>query len=453
MFKSKYTTGFLLCLLVLFYAIPVLSDVSDLVILHINDTHGRLRPYNDDKGNSIGGIARVATLIDQIKKENKGKTLVLHAGDLFSRGDDLTVHYGGGVNLKALQAAGYEVMVPGNGEFYFGPENLVKQASQVTMPVILANVVYKNNDKILFKPYIIKEVNGIKIAILGLGFIRLSHPSARNLELKDHVTVAKEYIPELKKQSDIIIALTHIGLNEDKRLAREVPEIDIIVGGHSHSRLETPLEIERPEGNGSVVVAQAWDYRKKLGRLNVSVNQDGIKNVEGKLIPINGEIPEDKDINAILDKYSQPLSEVICTSEVSLPNPKEGKSPMGNLVVKAVQTTAGTEAAFLDRGAVQSGIEPGDITLAQVSKIHPWRNRIVKIKLTGKQIRKIMEKHDLLMSNITSVDGDKVYEIAAGEFVLASVPSIRNIDFDDTGERVDSAIFKYLKEIKHLKAN
>jgi 2',3'-cyclic-nucleotide 2'-phosphodiesterase (5'-nucleotidase family) len=395
----------------------------------------------------------------------------LHAGDVFSRGDALTVYYGGEVNMMAMEAIGYDAFTPGNGEFYFGVENLMRQTSLVKFPSLLANVVYKKNGKRLFQPYMIKEVAGVKIAIIGVGFIRENHPSAWPIEL---LKEPKEFLPLLhipmlrRHNVDVIIALTHTGLEQDKILATLAPQIDIIVGGHSHSKLDTPLRMPRPDGKGNVIIAQAGDYCRFLGRLDVHLESDAsgkyqIANVTGKLLPIDSRIKDDIEITKLLRRYSEPLSEVICTSQVTLANPETGNSPMGNLVVEALRTGIGADVALLDRSAVRSEIVPGDVTIADIGKIHPWHNRVLELTLTGAQIKRVLAEQDILTSGcsylnvngkirdlrigLSPVELDKSYKVVAGEFLLAIAPSLRQISFTATGERVDSILLKYLKQI------
>ena len=472
-----------LCLIIFAQALSIWSDEAereyeygftdvnhvDLVILHINDTHGRLLPFDSEDKKSIGGIARAATLIKQIRNENDGRVLVLHAGDIFSRGDTLTVYYGGEVNLAAMNAMDYDAFTPGNGEFYFGIENLRQQTALVRFPTLLANVVYRKNDKIIFQPYIIKDLAGVKVAILGLGFIREEHPSAWPLILQDPIMVAKKYVPLLRKKADIVVALTHIGLEEDKKLAAEVPQIDIIVGGHSHSQLNTPLRIPESDGKSEVIVVQAGDQGRFLGRLDIQLqkneeSQYHIAKVEGQLLPIDSQIKEDMGINKLLKRYSEPLEEVICTSEVTLTNPDSGASPMGNLVVEALHSETDADVALLDRGAVQGGIEPGDVTVADILRIHPWRNRVLKLTLTRTQLQQILAKYDFLTAGCSfeKVEGEiknlkigklpadleKPYKVVVGEYVVGLVPSLREIPFDETVYRVDTVLQDYLRQME-----
>ncbi len=460
---------YLICFAILIQVFPAWGTESiHLVILHVNDTHGLLLPYDTEEAKDMRGIARMATRIKEIRKENEGRTLVLHAGDVFSRGDLLTVYYGGKINLMAMAEAGYDALTPGNGDFYFGAENLMHQASQAGFPVLLANVFYKENGERLFPPYVIKEMAGVKVAILGLGFVRLSHPSGWPLDLKDPVETAREYLPILQDKADIIIALTHIGLNEDKRLAAAVPEIDIIVGGHSHNKVDTPLRIPGEDGKGDVVVAQAGDYGKYLGRLDVHLQSGesgkyNVVGVEGKLLPIDSQVREDEEVANLLERYSTPLSEVICISEIALEHSNEGTSPMGNFVAEALRAGIDADAALLDRGTVQRGITQGEVSIADVCQIHPWWNRVVELTLTGTELQQILVGQDIYTSGISysNIDGkiedlkigrqpaepDREYRIAAGEFLLSIIPSLREVPSKNTAERVDTILMKHLQQI------
>lgn len=443
-----------------------------LVILHVNDTHGRLSPYDTAEAKSIGGIARMTTKIKEIREANPGRALALHAGDVFSRGDHRTVHSGGGANILAMGLVGYDAFVPGNGEYYFGVKNLIQQMALAKFPVLSANVFYKNNGERLFKPYIIKEVAGVKVAILGLGFVRLLHPSGWFLELKDPAETAKEYLPILREEADIVLALTHIGLEADKKLAAAVPQLDIIVGGHSHSKLDEPLRISGANEEGEVIVVQANDYGKFLGRLDVYLQRDqsgkySIADAEGKLLPIDSSIKEDAEVNALLERYSQPLLELVCTSEIMLTNPAEGDSPMGDLAAEALRSVMKTDAALLDRGAVRGEIVPGEVTLVDVYKIHPWHNRVMEIEMTGAELQKVLVGQDLFVAGLSysDVDGkiegmkinsspvepDKTYRIAVGEFVFSHIPSLREMPFKITNEKIDTVLVKYLKQVKVIK--
>ncbi len=287
-----------------------------LIVLHVNDTHGKLQPHNTKNQTNIGGIARLSSLVKHIRQENPGNVLFLHAGDIFSRGDPVTVYYGGYVNFLAFEKMGVDAITPGNGEFYFGIENLQRQTARVSTPFVHANVTYKHHGSSIFPPYLIKNVNGVRVGILGLGLIRTWHQSSQTLELEDPVEIAKTFAPELKPKVDFLIALTHIGVKNDSLLAKAVPELDLIVGGDSHTRLDSPSRIPRVDGKDEVTIVQARHYFEFLGRVDVQLDKKedhyAVAKIDGQLIPIDAKVESDPEIETLLKRYGDPLDEVIC---------------------------------------------------------------------------------------------------------------------------------------------
>ena len=441
------------------------APAARLVILHVNDTHGRLTTLGTRQGKTEAGIARMATLVQKIRAENKGRVLLLHAGDIFSRGDALTVHYGGEVNLLAMEHIGYDAMTPGNGEFYFGVDNLLAQAAKLRFPLLLANVVRRENGKPLFQPYIVKKVAGVRVAILGLGFIRVHHPASRPLVLQDALGLAREYAPQLREQADLVIALTHIGVSEDRRLAKVVPEIDLIVGGHSHTRLARGERIPRENRDGAVYIVQAGAHGRFLGRVDVTMDSDGerfkVRAVQARLIPVDAMVAEDPNMKTFLEEHEKPMRRVLCTAEADIPHPKTGPSPMGTIVAGALHVGLKADVALLDRGAVRSGIAAGPVTIADLCRIHPWRNRVVRAKADGTQLAQLLARTDLMVAGCTfrrtdrgvtdlAVNGEPVvaerkYTVVAGDYVVRTTPGMDFLPWKATGERVDTVLQKFLE--------
>jgi len=445
-------------------------DATEIVILHVNDVHGRLLSFSGADQKSVGGIARLSTLVRQVRRENEGRTLLLHAGDIFSRGEPLTVYYGGEVDFRAMETVGFDVLTPGNGDFYWGAENLMRQASLVRFPLALANVLYRKSGGSLFNPYIIREVAGVKIAVLGLGVIDKNHPASYPLTLQDPVEAARRYAPLLREKADLFLALTHIGIKADSALAMAVPQLDVIVGGHSHTQLNSPARIPRIGGEGEVVIVQAGDLGRFLGRLDVYLKREGdryrVLHVEGRLIPVDAGIHDDPDISRLLKSYEAPLEEMLCTAEVALPNSASGDSSLGRLVVEALRHETRADVVLLDRGAVRGDLKPGKVTVADLYRIHPWRNRVLRFALTGAQIRQVLAERDVLTAGChfrrtgkdidgleiggAPVDSTRTYAVVAGEF-LVGYSSLRNFPFDETGHRVNTILYHYLKRLSVIR--
>jgi len=439
-----------------------------LVILHVNDTHGHLYPHDYLKEWNVGGAARMATLIKGIRNENPGRTLVLHAGDIFSRGGPLTVYSGGGVDMLALDAMGFDAMVPGNGEFYTGIDNLMQHVAAVDFPVILANVFFKDSGERLFPAYVIEEVSGVRIGILGLGFFYENHPASWHLRKERPEEEALRHIPELRAQADLVIALTHLGRDVDRALAARVPGIDIIVGAHSHEFIEPPEKLPAPGGK-EVIYVQAGIFGTRVGRLDLFLEQtpEGsftLGRSEGQLMPVTSAIGTDPEVAQILEEHAGPLKEVLCISRIELGFPSEGPCPMGQFIVRAMHENLPSEAALFYRDAVQSGIVPGPVTVEDVCRIHRWRSRVLRLSLTGVQLRRVLAGPKILTHGLSfiRVDGDvsdlrigdsvvelqRSYDIIADEALVMNTEVLQGITFEETGERVDTILIKHLKKIR-----
>ncbi|MGB2906257.1 MAG: bifunctional UDP-sugar hydrolase/5'-nucleotidase [Candidatus Aminicenantaceae bacterium] len=441
-----------------------------LVILHVNDTHGHLYPHDFEKQWNVGGAARMATLIKGIRKDNPGRTLVLHAGDVFSRGGPLTVFSGGLVDMLALDAMGIDVMVPGNGEFYTGIDTLMQNAAAVDFPIILANVFFKDTGERLFPPYVIKEIAGLKVGILGLGFFYENHPASWHLS-KEHPEVeALKHLPDLLRKTDLVIALTHLGKDVDRQLASRVAGIDVIVGGHSHDYIEKPVKLPGPGGT-EVLYAQAGIFGTHVGRLDLHLKEgsDGsyrLVRSEGRLCPVTAEFPDDPEVAVLLEKHAEPLKEVLCISRISLDFPSEGPCPMGDFIAEAMFVNFPADAALFYRDAVHSGIVPGPVTVEDVCRIHRWRSRIVRMSLTGEQLVKVLTGPKVLAHGLSfqrvegsvsglrigdlAVDLQKSYDIVADEALVMNSKPLQGIDFQETGERVDSMLIQHLRALRKI---
>lgn len=447
------------------------QDAVDLVILHQNDTHGTLYPFRTDEGAEFGGIARLATLVSRIRAEMHGRVLLLHGGDILSRGCPLTVHYGGEADLAAMDRIGYDVLTPGNGDFYFGVANLVGLASLARLDFVHANARYRRTGAAIFPPYVVKQVGDVKVGILGLGAVREDHPAGWTLTVDDPVALARRYVPQLRQETDLVVVLSHLGLRADSALAVAVPQIDLIVGGHSHSLLQTPSRIARPAGRGEVVIAQAGDQGQYLGRLDVHLVKEagrfGLARVDGRLVPVDTTIEPDPEIGALLNRYAAPLEEVVCVAEAALANPASGATPLGARVMQAVCAETRAELALLDRGAVHDSLEAGDVTLAEVERLHPWRNRVLLLSLTGRQIGQVLGSTQALAADCGNgesapeaqglqiggapVDSARVYVVAAGEYLVWNTPLLRDLPADDTGRRIDTILHRHWRRLGVLR--
>jgi 2',3'-cyclic-nucleotide 2'-phosphodiesterase (5'-nucleotidase family) len=458
---------FLMVLLAVARFSAAAPDHVDLIILHVNDQHGHINPFPDEFGRGTGGIARLATVVKGIRAANPGRVLLLNAGDVFSRGDPVTTYYAGEVDLRLMDKIGFDALTPGNGDFYFGMENLRKLKSMVKFPFTYANVMIRKTGEKPFVPFVVDSVAGIRVGIVGLGTISEDSPSAGEMRRDDPATVADTLVPDVRRESDLVVALTHIGEEADLRLAAEVPGIDVIVGGHSHTFLDKPVTVTRRAGDGEVIIVQAGENLECVGRLELGLEKkDGTWTVVSHtdtLVPLNYRVGEDPGIRSTLDKYNIDLKRQICMSTRRFANPDTGRSPMGDLVAEAMRKQSRADIALLDRGAVLDTLGTGPVTLADVCRIHPWRNKVLLMDLRGSEIRDVLRRSgvltagctftrsqgaiDSLMVGVGPVDPMRTYQAAVGEFLAWNTPALRAKWAKDSGLRVDSALEAYLKSV------
>lgn len=250
-----------------------------ITILHTNDTHSHIDPFeaSHPKNPNMGGVARRATLVEKIRRENPN-TLLLDAGDIF-QGTPYFNYYGGELELKLMSMMKYDVSTLGNHEFDNGLEGFLAPLPHANFDFINSNYDFSNT--ILdgyIKKHKIFEMDGIKIGIFGLGIELsglVSKANYKETKYLDPIEIAQDMTRFLKneKKCDLIICLSHLGYryNSDKisdlALASQTKGIDLIIGGHTHTFLSKPTIVKNIE-NKSVIINQVGCFGINLGRID-----------------------------------------------------------------------------------------------------------------------------------------------------------------------------------------
>jgi 5'-nucleotidase / UDP-sugar diphosphatase len=380
----------ILLMLFIFLLAPAGGEQHALRILHVNDFHGFAEPYTPLGSERVqGGIAYLAGEVRRLRAEKP--TLLLAAGDMI-QGNNWANLFQGKSTIEVMNAMKFDAMVVGNHEFDFGQEVLRKRIAEAGFPVLGANV--EGFDEL--RPYMIKEVGGVRIAIIGVVTEDTpvsTHPrNAEGLKFDPPVDVVGKYIRELKGKADIIIVLSHTGYAADRTLAENVKGIDVIVGGHSHTKLEGPAKV------GDALIVQAWEHAKALGVLDLTVEDGRISGYQGRLEEIK-PVPggEDRAVMAVVEKYgnrvNKVLDEPIGTAEVDLDgeNVRKRETNLGDLIADVMRKTSGADAAIINGGGIRTSINKGEVRVKDVYSALPFDNYIVAVKLTGAQIRQALE--------------------------------------------------------------
>ena len=273
------------------------SKTKKITILHTNDVHSHIDPFgpNDGRNANKGGIARRANLIEVFRNENPN-TLLLDAGDIF-QGTPYFNYYGGELEFKLMSMLKYDAATIGNHDFDNGIEGLYKQLPHAKFEFISANYNFTNTvmDSHV-KPYRVFVKDGIKIGVFGLG-IELEGLVLKSLfkETKylDPIEIAQDMTRVLKQDEncDLIICLSHLGyqyINEpeivsDLKLAKSTKDIDLIIGGHTHTFLPKPI-IEKNIEEKNVLVNQVGCYGLNLGKIDFYFDNDKNKAANGASI-------------------------------------------------------------------------------------------------------------------------------------------------------------------------
>ena len=247
---------------------------QNLTILHLNDTHSHIDPQRAGEKKGHGGVIEHAAYIDSVRKADGARNvLLLHAGD-FSQGTSYFPELKGNIEIDVLNAAGYDVVTLGNHEFDNGPAELARRLRNLDAEVVCANYDFTGSPlEGLVKPYVIVKKAGRKIGIIGL-LTDISRVVDRTLiaglDYQEPVPVVNRYAAQLEDAGcDLIICLSHLGYDGDCRIASELEDVDVIVGGHSHKWLDEMTVVQDKDGD-DVVIVQDGDWGLAIGRLSVS---------------------------------------------------------------------------------------------------------------------------------------------------------------------------------------
>ncbi len=275
------------------------ADIKHITILHTNDVHSYIDPFplDDSRNPGMGGVARRAKLISEIRNENPN-VLLLDAGDIF-QGTPYFNYYGGELEFKLMSMMKYDASAIGNHDFDNGLEGLLSQMPNATFEFLSANYDFKNT--IMeghVKPYKIFNIDGIKIGVFGLGVELAGLVDKKNYKetvFNDPLEISKDMVRILKKEQkcDMVICLSHIGYAYktesdricDLKLAAQTKDIDLIIGGHTHTFLDKPTIVKNIEGK-DVLVNQVGCHGINVGRIDFYLDSNKEMATKGRTIVV-----------------------------------------------------------------------------------------------------------------------------------------------------------------------
>lgn len=377
---------------------PAWAAPIDLTILHTNDTHDHLTPYDTRDGKELGGVARRATLIAKLKKD-AARVLVLDAGDTF-QGTPLFNFFSGEPDYKTMDQAGYDATTIGNHDLDLGLENLKAQAAGRGFKLISTNVLDPKTGKPIFVGTHVFERQGLKIGVFGVlgdaALLAVAEKYRKDIKFVSPYAIAQKTADSLRKQSDLVVMLSHSGLAEDTDLATKVKGIDVIVGGHSHTKLEQPREVAN--GDWKTLVVQGFQWGEYLGKLDLKIENGKVVSYVGKLLPITKDIAEDQTVATTVAQYNDKIEKQMAVVIGNAPKglSTEGKyvrdCELGNWAADMMRARGQADIGAMNSGGLRAALQPGDVTVGEIYTIFPFDNAVVTVDLDGQTLQEILDK-------------------------------------------------------------
>ena len=350
---------------------------TEVIILHLNDMHAK-----------TDGFAKIKYLADSLKRVNPN-VFILSAGDNFTGNPFIDmVSDKGSPMIDLMNRSGFTLSCFGNHEFDLGQVFLEKRIEQAGFPFICANI--NTGNSVLKQPeawYILKAGN-LQIPVLGLIEINDkgipdTHPSkVEGIRFTDPFETAGKFTA-LKKKYGSLIALTHLGVEADKKLARDYPEIDVIIGGHSHTILKLSLT------EAGVSIVQAGSYQRFIGKLTLVYSGNSIVEKRDTLIVLESLKGSDETVQNLVKSYENnpEFEKVAGIAETAI----KGKQNLGALMTDAVAWTVKADFAFQNKGGIRiQSIPEGEIRIKDIYRLDPFGNQVVVYKLSGKEIEDLV---------------------------------------------------------------
>lgn len=438
-----------------------------LTLIHTSDIHSRLFPYQytpllPDRSAGMqlgkgpyGGMARVAHVIRR-ERSRSDRSVHIDGGDIF-QGAPIFNYFSGEAEIRALSETGVDAMVIANHEFDRGVQNVTTQIQKwATFPVLAANYwtedsAFAGNSPIgsVLKPFTIINVRGLRVAVIGMGNLStLSSiyelPNRLGILPFKSRDIAQFWIDFIRPQSDLIVVVTHLGLENDEDLIKHTEGIDILLGGHNHIVVSPPKKVfdcggieqdqgfvEIPNEKGllqrrfckprEVLLMHSGAFAKFVGRLDVDVTDNaqvindavgkpgfydevnGFEVVahEQKVFAIDSDVAEDRRMTALLEPYKFTLKDVgnldllvgYAPAEVRRISPNGGDSQLGNLVATSMWLRLGvqTDLSLTNTTGIRSDLPKGPVTLENLFNVFPFDNAIAKMQLSGGEILELFD--------------------------------------------------------------
>ncbi len=443
-----------------------LAQQFALRIVHTNDVHGRLLPFPYTFGGEkapalVGGTARRITLARRLLKQAPGSSILVDCGDAFTRGP-LATTYMGQAEAAAMNAAGYQLGVVGNNEFKArdaadaedapgAQAALTRFVAASRFPWLCANATDGAGKPVAGAvPYVVRRFGQVRVAFFGITAPRSArYPQTRGWTITDPIEAARKLVPQLRKQADLVIALTHIGDESDKALIAEAPGIDAVVGGDSHTFLPDADQVKGPDGR-MVPLAQAGEFGVCVGSLDLDCRRDEggrwrVASATGRLHRVTPDLPDDPAVARALQPFLAPFLKPIARLGGCGSDGKALERRTTQLFVSAMRRASGADMALSPLGfGIHGVLRDGPITRYDVYSSQPYHNTVVTVATAAEALRRLRDfAPDMVTDGAARPTGET--RIAMMDYAVSEL-GVKPLRLRRTGIDVRTAVIDYLTQ-------
>jgi len=399
---------------------PTAGQTVSLTVLATTDVHGNVWPYDYLQAQPVErGLAKVSAYVKSVRARQP-HTLVLDCGDTF-QGTPLAYLHAGGASLApnpvvaAMNVIGYDAMAVGNHEFNFGLHTLWRLKEQARFPLLGANVVSTYHDPVRdFEPYVIRDVGGVRVALLGLVTPAIPYwepPENRaGYDFRDLVETARRYVPELRRKADLVILLVHSGLGRDPEsgepvagqpgedrawdIAEQVPGIDAIIFGHSHQ------ELAGKEVNG-VLLVQPRNWARSVAEIEFVLERTEqgwrVADRRSRLVAMDASVPADEKILDLTREAHERTERYLSTVVGELDQDLDARThriedhPLTDFIHRVQLEAVQAEVSLAQLFSSGTRLAAGPVTIRDVYSLYFYENGLFAVEITGAQLKEALE--------------------------------------------------------------
>ncbi|MDE0165111.1 MAG: bifunctional UDP-sugar hydrolase/5'-nucleotidase [Bryobacterales bacterium] len=431
---QRRASGFVLVLLLLGACGGAGNDVRSITILHTTDLHARFLPDAEGRG----GFAYVAAAIKQERAKAPASTIVLHAGD-FVQGTPVSSIFEGLPVWEVANHLGIDVNTLGNHEFDYGWRKIPEYLEIAEFPTVTANLVDSDNRLITGEGYVVREINGVRLAIIGAITARL--PEITKTEFRGPwralpvAGTVQRQARELQGDVDLVVVLSHTFDDEDDEVLEQAADVDVVVSGHNHGGQD---KVKALNGRPCVKVRA---YGRELGKLTLGVDtaKDRIVSYDWARIPITSDAYDpDPEVAKRVDEWESKVSEIVDVP-IGRAARQLGSREIRPLIEKVMREAVGADIAYMNRGGIRDRLPAGELLARHVWNVLPFGNSIYVGSFKGGSLPQ-------QLSGI-SVDPGREYVVATNSFI--GDRWIENgFKLEDRGILVRDALIDWIKREK-----